>query len=73
MLFCKFFKKNTQGLVIKAKNTMKKSFNANDAYYFVRVADETGDEFFLALTEHEIKEAKERASKNSEDVPVELL
>lgn len=46
-----------------------KHFAANSKYNYIRVQDETKTELHLLFTDNEIKRAKERANKNTEDLP----
>jgi hypothetical protein len=44
-------------------------WNALECYSHVRVQGEDGEEYSLLFTDKEIARAKDRASKNTEDLP----
>ena len=56
---------------IKRVANISPKFAANVSYLFVKVeaAWSSDQEEYLLMTEHEVKEASERASRNPEDVP----
>ena len=55
------------GRLMEYENTQRK-FGANPTYVLVQVEDEEGVEEVLMFTHHQIDVARERASKNPEDV-----
>ena len=50
------------------ENTQK-HWAANNKYNFIRVQLESGEEVCLLLTDNEVLRGKERAKKNTEDLP----
>ena len=56
----------------KIKNKNKKS-NEDNSYYFVAHIDSAGEVTPLLLTDIEFNKAKQRASKNKEDVPEDFI
>jgi hypothetical protein len=62
-----------QGQLIRTQNTQRKTLKSGHVtgakeHIYVWV-DDNGEEYPLALTEHQHKVARERAAKNPEDVP----
>lgn len=47
--------------------------NEDKSYYFVGHIDSSGEVTPLLLTDTEYKEAKKRAEKNPEDVPIQFI
>ncbi len=52
--------------LVKNKNP---KFGSNSNYFSVRIYNTDNEAIELLLTESDIKRAKERAAKNSEDIP----
>lgn len=57
------------GRLVEVENTERKTKRANPTYIWVRVQDETGLEYTLALTENDLKRLCLRADSNQEDNP----
>jgi hypothetical protein len=73
-MFKWLFKKKEEKSVstmYKVKNLLKE-WNEDDEYYVAKLALEDGDEFFIMLTDNDLQEAKERASRNLEDIPLDI-
>jgi hypothetical protein len=51
----------------------KRKPNEDFSYYFVAHVDSSGEVTPLLLTDVEFKEAKQRAEKNQEDVPLDFI
>ena len=56
----------------RIKNKNRKP-NEDHSYYFVAHVDSSGDVTPLLLTDKEFLQAKKRAHKNKEDVPIDFI
>jgi hypothetical protein len=57
-----------QGKIIEVKNKGRR-FGANSKYYAIWTENSTKEEVCLLFTENQLKTARIRANKNTEDIP----